>query len=58
MAAICVLRQICDGPVAEKFHTTLLHMCAKFHAFMTKGTINFYICFTNDALMRREGLKG
>ena len=46
MAAICVLGQICDGPVAEKFHTTILHMCAKLHAFITKGTIYFYICCT------------
>ena len=46
MAAKCDLGQICDGPVAEKFHTTILHVCAKFHAFITKGTIHFYICCT------------
>ena len=46
MVAICVLGLNCDGPVAEKFHTTILHMCAKFHAFITKSTIYFYICCT------------
>ena len=50
----CVLGQFCDGPVAEKFHTTILHVCAKFHAFITKGTIYFYICCTRSDPSRCE----
>ena len=50
MTATCVLGQICEGPVAEMFHTTILHMCAKFHAFITKGTIYLYICCTMNKI--------
>ena len=56
MAAICVVGQICDGPVAEKSHTTILHVCAKFHAFITKGTIYFYICCTIEKYLLDQKL--
>ena len=42
MAANCVLGQIWNGTVAEKFHTTILHVCAKFHAFIKKDTHEHY----------------
>ena len=56
MAAKCVLGQICDDPVAEKLHTTILLVCAKFHAFITEGTIYFYIFCIIEATMFQGAL--
>ena len=43
-AAIFVASEMCDGPIAKNLSWGLLYMCAKFHAFIVKGTIPSKIC--------------